>query len=311
MLGLLRLLNALVSMIIGWLVVVMTLVALAWILWSYLAGPLFGTIVIPRPAPLLEFLFVPASLGILVLIFFVGLYLLKPVSLVMRSLLRGVIYERVDKDLPLYRSLENIAAKMGVQTPKLFVYRSIIPNAFVVSSLFSSSMAVSLGLLQKLEPDEIEWVLAHELAHIKYFDAGGSSFRIASVQTMNIAWIIHFWVMHTVVSSAAILRVSLFIFALLLWPLIMINYSIMFVSWLSKWLFLLFDLHIGRAMEHRSDRIASNYLGPVVGIRALGKLESGIEPSLGGLFSTHPSDKKRIYRLVKIAEKSGLVAINS
>lgn len=302
MLGLLRFLNAVMALTVGWCSVVMSLVILVWLLWDFLQGPIIGKLSIPVPPEMLHFLFAPAWLGIAALGFFIVVYLLKPLRLVMRHVFAEVQYERVEKNSPLYRSVQQLATGMGQRTPKVYIYNSNIPNAFTLSSLFSDAVAVSIGLIQSLERDEIEWVLAHELAHIKHIDCIAASFWVASVQSMGFAWMIHHWIMRMVVDSVELLRLSLFFIALLLWPLLLINYSVLLIFRVAKGCFYLLDLHIARAMEYRADHLAALSQGANPGIRALQKLSSGVEPSLGGLLSTHPVDERRLRRLQKLAK---------
>jgi len=303
MLVILRFINALIALVVAWFAVVMSLVLLFWFLWDYLAGPFIGKIVIPEPPALLAFLFVPTWLGLIIVGFFFLMYLLKPAGMITRGILRGSQYDCIDQSSPLYSLVQCVATKMGMRLPKIFLYNSEVPNAFAVSSLFTSSISISLPLIESLERDEIEWVIAHELAHIDHFDSGAATFWIASAQTMRIAWSFHNWIMRLIVSSAVVLRLSLVVIAFILWPLFLLNYSIIFVNWVARECFLLLDLHIGRAMEYRADKAAARYQGAAVGVRALSKLRSGIEPSLGGLFSTHPPGSRRINRLLKMAEK--------
>jgi heat shock protein HtpX len=76
-------------------------------------------------------------------------------------------------DLPnVYRILENLAIATGMPlTPKLYLIESPALNAFATGrNPKNSAVAVTSGLVQKLDKNEIEGVLAHELSHIKNFD---------------------------------------------------------------------------------------------------------------------------------------------
>ena len=73
---------------------------------------------------------------------------------------------------PLLRStVDRLAARIGVSPPKLQLLDDGFPRAFVVGrNPRSATLAVSTGLLTALTPDELEAVLAHELAHVRTRD---------------------------------------------------------------------------------------------------------------------------------------------
>lgn len=67
----------------------------------------------------------------------------------------------------LYRLLENLCIAADLPMPRLYVIESTQPNAFATGrNAKHAVIAVTTGLVQKLEKTEIEGVLAHELAHI-------------------------------------------------------------------------------------------------------------------------------------------------
>lgn len=64
-----------------------------------------------------------------------------------------------------------LASKAGVPMPRLAVSPDPTPNAFVFGrTQKGATLAVHQGLLQRLNEDEIEGVLAHELGHVKHRD---------------------------------------------------------------------------------------------------------------------------------------------
>src|SRR3990167_9282964 len=77
-----------------------------------------------------------------------------------------------EKDAPeLYHTLQNLAISRGVPMPVLYLIDDSAPNAFATGTFKKhSAIAVTTGLLQKLEKADIEGVLAHELAHIQHED---------------------------------------------------------------------------------------------------------------------------------------------
>ncbi len=71
----------------------------------------------------------------------------------------------------LYRMVENLAISTGIPTPKVHVIDSPALNAFATGrDPEHASIAVTTGLMQALENEELEGVLAHELSHVKNYD---------------------------------------------------------------------------------------------------------------------------------------------
>lgn len=72
------------------------------------------------------------------------------------------------KDAPeLYRIVENLAITAGLPMPKLYIVDDPSPNAFATGrDPEHAVIAVTSGLLQILDKNELEGVIAHEMAHI-------------------------------------------------------------------------------------------------------------------------------------------------
>jgi heat shock protein HtpX len=67
----------------------------------------------------------------------------------------------------LYRLVENLCLTAGLPLPKIYIIDSVQPNAFATGrDARHAVVAVTRGLLEKLERVELEGVIAHELAHI-------------------------------------------------------------------------------------------------------------------------------------------------
>ena len=63
-------------------------------------------------------------------------------------------------------TVEGFAKKAGIQTPEVAMYEGA-PNAFATGAFKNSALvAVSTGLLQTLNRDEVEAVIGHEVAHV-------------------------------------------------------------------------------------------------------------------------------------------------
>lgn len=71
----------------------------------------------------------------------------------------------------LHDIVERIVARNGLPKPRIAVMNSRMPNAFATGKTRKSSIvAVTMGLIDTLETEELEGVIAHELAHIKNRD---------------------------------------------------------------------------------------------------------------------------------------------
>lgn len=71
----------------------------------------------------------------------------------------------------LYEVMERLAAKANLPVPKLYVVPEAAPNAFATGRNPShASVAVTEGLLQLMNDDELEGVIAHELSHVRNYD---------------------------------------------------------------------------------------------------------------------------------------------
>jgi heat shock protein HtpX len=75
----------------------------------------------------------------------------------------------VDRDEApaLHDMIERLAAMADLRKPRVAIIESDVPNAFATGrNQKHSAVAVTTGLWNRLEPEEIEGVLAHELSHI-------------------------------------------------------------------------------------------------------------------------------------------------
>lgn len=67
----------------------------------------------------------------------------------------------------LYNIVENLCIAAGLPLPKIYIINEAAPNAFATGrNPKNSVVAVTRGLLQKLNKTELEGVIAHELSHI-------------------------------------------------------------------------------------------------------------------------------------------------
>lgn len=71
----------------------------------------------------------------------------------------------------LYRMVENLAITEGMPMPKVYIINDPAPNAFATGRDPKHALiAATTGLLEIMDDNELEGVLAHELAHVKNYD---------------------------------------------------------------------------------------------------------------------------------------------
>jgi heat shock protein HtpX len=88
----------------------------------------------------------------------------------------------------LYAVVERLAAKANLPMPKLYLIPQTAPNAFATGrNPTHASVAVTQGLLELMNDDELEGVIAHELSHVRNYDILTSS--IAATIAGAITWI--------------------------------------------------------------------------------------------------------------------------
>src|SRR6202167_5213421 len=70
-----------------------------------------------------------------------------------------------------YEVVERLTQKMGIPMPKMYVIRTDSPNAFATGrNPQHASVAMTEGILDLLNDEELEGVLAHELGHVRNRD---------------------------------------------------------------------------------------------------------------------------------------------
>jgi len=86
----------------------------------------------------------------------------------------------------LYHIVENLCITAGLPVPKIYIINDTAPNAFATGrDAEHAVIAVTSGLLQKLEKVELEGVIAHELSHV-----GNRDILIATLVTVMVGVIV-------------------------------------------------------------------------------------------------------------------------
>jgi heat shock protein HtpX len=212
----------------------------------------------------------------------------------------------------LYQVMEGLAAKAKIPVPKLYVVPDAAPNAFATGrSPNHASVAVTQGLLQVMNDEELEGVIAHELSHVRNYD----------ILTSSIA---------ATIAGAITYMAQMGHFAMLFGGFAGGNrdderggggLSALLMIFLAPFAALLLQLFLSRTREYAADETGVRMVGHQQGlISALQKLgaynkripTSAISPStsslcivkpffgqgtLSALFSTHPPLEDRIAAL--------------
>jgi heat shock protein HtpX len=198
----------------------------------------------------------------------------------------------------LYDAVESLANKAAMPMPKVYIVPSGTPNAFATGrNEDHAAVAVTSGLMNIMNKNELEGVIAHELAHIKNKDILISTMAatIASAVVLLSRWSVFFGNE----DGSAISAIAVAIIAPVAATLV--------------------QTAISRSREYEADAGSAKVTGnPEALASALGKLSSMarqkpmnanpatahmfiVNPLSGGtimgLFSTHPPVEKRIERL--------------
>jgi heat shock protein HtpX len=207
----------------------------------------------------------------------------------------------------LHSAVGELARRAGIPAPRLYQLPSVQPNAFATGrSPARSAVAVTQGLLERMPPEHVRAVIAHELAHIRNRDV-----LVSSIAAM---------IAGAISALANVLQFS-FLFGgqddedhgLLGWL------GVLATLVLAPIAAMLLQLAVSRQREYLADATAARLLGggrPLAD--ALETLERGtqavpvaVNPAfaslyianplpragLAGLFSTHPPIAERVRRL--------------
>jgi heat shock protein HtpX len=211
------------------------------------------------------------------------------------------------EELPrAYQAVERLTQRVGLPMPKIYVIPTDSPNAFATGrNPKHASVAVTRGILNLLNDEELEGVLAHELGHVRNRDI-----LISSI-------------------AATIAGAITYLAEIGRWGLIFGGmdrddrdgggFGALLMLFLAPFAAMLIQLAVSRSREYEADATGAHFTGnPYALASALSKLDAYsrripmaatpstahlfiIQPLLGmnfgSLFSTHPPIAKRIERL--------------
>ena len=91
------------------------------------------------------------------------------------------------KDDPrLWRTVENLAITDGLPMPKVYIMDDPAPNAFATGRNYNKAVVCATsGLLQIMDDNELQGVIAHELGHVKNYDMRVNTLAFALVGVIS------------------------------------------------------------------------------------------------------------------------------
>ena len=222
-----------------------------------------------------------------------------------KIVLRMYQAREVGAEHPLYQSVARLAQRAGLPMPKVYIIPGASPNAFATGRNPShAAVAATEGIIQVLSTEELEGVMAHELAHVKNHDI-----LISSVAATIAAAIMMFARMAMFMGGGRDDREGGSNPIVLLAMLILAPIAAFFVQ-----------MAISRSREFAADATGAQIAGNPYGLaNALRKIEAAskrvpleanpatahmfiIKPFTGGglsaLFSSHPPTEARISALL-------------
>jgi heat shock protein HtpX len=85
----------------------------------------------------------------------------------------------------LYRRLDALSDRYGIDPPRLFVAQLATPNAFALGSPGNAVVVVDRSLFRLLDAAEFEAILAHELAHVARYDGLVQTIGYSTLRTVT------------------------------------------------------------------------------------------------------------------------------
>lgn len=87
----------------------------------------------------------------------------------------------------LYRMVENLSITMGMPMPKVYIIQDSAPNAFATGrDPQHAIVAATTGILELMDDQELQGVMAHEMGHVKNYDIRVSMITFGLVSAIGI-----------------------------------------------------------------------------------------------------------------------------
>jgi heat shock protein HtpX len=228
------------------------------------------------------------------------------------------IVER-DQAPELHDMVERLCAMADLPKPRVAIIDTDMPNAFATGrSPKHAAVAVTRGLWQRLEPQEIEGVLAHELSHVANRDV--LVMTIASFFATLAGLLTRFGLYsgmfgggrsrdnNSVPVWLIVLLVSVVTYFLSQILILAISRYREFAADRGSALITGAPEHLMSALQKISSdmfRIPQSDLREVEGMNAFFIIPANVKGSIGSLFMTHPPLEKRLAALAEIAREMG------
>jgi len=131
-----------------------------------------------------EPIILPIAVTIAVVQAFVSYYYADQIAL---SIAGAKLVPRKQPWLALHREVENLAITAGLPKPKIYVVNEPAPNAFATGRDPNHAViAVTTGLLERLDKTELQGVIAHEMSHIGNYDIRVMSIVVVLVGVVSL-----------------------------------------------------------------------------------------------------------------------------
>jgi len=206
----------------------------------------------------------------------------------------------------VFQTVRELAQRLHVQMPEVWIFDAPDPNAFATGPTKNNAMvAVSTGLLENLNEEEVRSALAHEMGHVWNGDMFTTTVLAGLMNTF--VYFIAMWVRRMFEERD---QAGMGIIASIVLQIVLSILAMIVINWFS------------RRREFEADRFAGKAYGPAPMISALESIQRYVEAaqveystqdalatmkisgSTGGwmnLFATHPPIEERIAALKRLA----------
>lgn len=220
----------------------------------------------------------------------------------------------------LHAIVDRLCVMANMEKPRIGIAENDVPNAFATGRTPSRSVVVvTTGLLKRLDHDELEGVLAHELSHVAHRDV--TVMTIASFTAIVAGFLARSMMWGSMMRDNRNANAAAVFIAVMVVSVIVYFISYLLINSLSRYRELGADRG-GALVTGKPTALASALVKitgemgriPTKDIRQMEPVSNlAFAPALGpkkgftleGLMSTHPSLEKRLANLAKVADELG------